>query len=157
MNHSRCGTVLCAITILSVGCGGGRKGPDLYEVSGRVTHKGQPVADAEVSFQNPESPRAAYGRTNARGEYRLTTLSNNDGAVAGEHTVTIVKIERQESTVEMSPDEPGEAYDAAMQATTAGTATVKSELPAEYADPATSGLKRRVAPGAANTFDFDLD
>lgn len=142
---------------LLVGCGpGGKARPAVYPVSGKVTFKGQPVADAEITYQNPDSPRVAYGHTDAEGEYQLSTFGTNDGAVEGEHVVTIAKVQKNASAPAMDASQPGEDYDKMMTAAAEGTMEIEHQLPAKYANPETSGLKRKVIPGDVNTFDFDL-
>lgn len=80
-----------SIAILTVGCGDSRFVP----VSGIVTLDGKPVADVVISFQ-PASEGAdsdfnpgSSGTTDGEGRYELSTRGGN-GAVVGEHTVTLV-------------------------------------------------------------------
>ena len=75
--------------LVVVGCGGG---PDLAAVSGRVTYDGKPLADATVGFYplGSHTTILSSGKTNASGEYTLTTVKDNKaGAVVGKHRVSI--------------------------------------------------------------------
>lgn len=67
----------------------------VYPVSGTVTVKGQPAAGATVVFH----PRGDVGMTKGNkpfarvgedGSFHATTYVSNDGAPAGEYTVTVV-------------------------------------------------------------------
>lgn len=70
---------------------------NVVPVSGRVTLNGQPLKDASVSFQ-PISPGAnerpetagSAGKTDANGHFTLRLIDpDRDGALIGQHTVTI--------------------------------------------------------------------
>lgn len=73
------------------GCGaaGGGAAATLIPVKGKVTHKGQPVARGQVKFTPDGYGRPAYGRLNSDGSFVLTTEKEGDGAVAGEHRVSV--------------------------------------------------------------------
>jgi hypothetical protein len=76
--------------LVLAGCGGGA--PTLAPVSGKITFDGKPVANAMVSFIpiGPHSNISSNGRTNANGEYTLTTVKDNKaGALVGKHRVSI--------------------------------------------------------------------
>ena len=85
-----------------VGCGGGpddKKWKDkqfrVFPVTGTVTYKGSPVADASVVFQSsdPKTPVSASGKTDSSGNFSLRTYEASDGAVAGKHKVIVMKAE----------------------------------------------------------------
>ena len=93
---SRPGSLLCLLGIsvflgLNLGCGDSRLAP----VSGVVTLDGKPVANVVVSFQpasegaDPDFNPGSGGTTDVEGRYELSTREGN-GAVVGEHTVTLV-------------------------------------------------------------------
>lgn len=128
-------------------------------MSGTVTFQGQPAPDVQVTFhpseEETETPRNASGVTDADGHYQLTTINTNDGAVPGQYVVTFFKPEASGGEV-MDPENPGEAYDAAMQAASDVSTMVESTIPGKYADPATSPEKRTVVAGQDNSFDFQL-
>ena len=85
-------TVSASVAVLGAvfGCSGS-EGPKMARVSGTVTHNGNPVAGATVIFFSPNAPRNAKGTSDAAGKYQLQTLDRLDGAVLGDHTVTITK------------------------------------------------------------------
>ncbi|MCG6157359.1 carboxypeptidase-like regulatory domain-containing protein [Rubinisphaera margarita] len=127
---------LCLATLLfTAGCGDSR--PSTVPVTGLVTLDGTPVADASVTFY-PDSGRPATGRTDAEGIYTLTTFETGDGAVPGEHRVSISK----QTIPESNSTEDLEA--------------IKSEIPAVYNNAETSGLKAEVVAGQDAPIDFNL-
>ena len=145
-----------------VGCGGsGSDRPELVPVKGTVTFKDSPVEGATVTFFNANSPRSASGITDAAGKFQLTTFDTNDGAVPGEHTVTISKVEAS-ADAPMSGGMSPEQIQAKMKEQVdrmKGNLTesaAKTTLPAKYADPKTSGETRTVVKGDANDFKFQL-
>jgi hypothetical protein len=80
-------TLLCA----TAGCGG-KHTP--VPVSGTVTLDGQPLEGATVYFYmvgDEREGRPAMGTTNKDGEFQLSTLGNNDGALPGRYKVVITK------------------------------------------------------------------
>lgn len=159
-------SLACCVVLNLSGCGGGGgDAPDRVPVSGTVTYNGQPVAGVQVTFhpgEDSQIPRKGAGTTDDAGFYRLTTINTDDGAIPGEYTVTFFKPEEY-SGEDMDPEDPGDAYDAAMQAA-GGEGDVgdpslvwpESQIPDRYAEPDTSPEKRTVAPGGENQFDFDL-
>jgi hypothetical protein len=79
-----------------VGCS---KSPhELAPVAGRVVIDGQPFTQGKVMFapiaagESRESGRAAFGRLGADGSFQLGTYEDGDGAVVGEHWVTVIQI-----------------------------------------------------------------
>lgn len=148
---------LALVLIATVGCSSKPKDqPNLAPVSGRVTFKGKPVEGATVAFHGAKSPRAASGRTDGDGRYKLTMFNTNDGAVLGENVVTIMKVNSAtQQTTAISIDTGGDAYTKAMNSAAAG-AKSDSELPEKYGSKDQSGLSRTVAEGN-NEFNFDLE
>src|SRR5437867_1191633 len=61
-------------------------------VVGKITYKGQPVADATVTFIGEGDARPAVAITDAAGVYRLKTL-DTAGAMPGKYTVLVSKID----------------------------------------------------------------
>ncbi|MEY4177772.1 MAG: hypothetical protein RLY70_1346 [Planctomycetota bacterium] len=150
------GLLLAAVSFVFTGCGGDEF-PERAKVTGTVKYKGQPVADATVTFFSDSVPRAAIGTTDASGRFTLSTFGENDGAVPADYIVTIVKKTSADSGAAYDPENPGAAYGKAMAGSATGRgATAKDELPAQYANRATSGLSQKVAAGSNNDFTFDL-
>jgi hypothetical protein len=149
-----------ALALLCLALGGcGPDRPNMAPVSGVVTYQGQPVVGARVVFHNDLAPRAATGTTDQEGKFRLTTFENFDGAVPGEHVVTISKLQADAAVSSASADDPSAAYGQGMMAAASGNmeAIQKNELPAKYADPKTSELTRTVSKEGPNEFEINLE
>ncbi len=146
LQFSRMSGISLLLCVATVGCSGGGKSTrdPVYKVQGKVTYKGQPVADADVTFTCEAKNRSAFGKTNADGEFKLTTFRPNDGAVAGKHIVTVSK---PEATVE-APSVPVEdpAYNPDAVAKPVSTKPKKNMIPAKYTSTKTSDLFWTVEP-----------
>jgi hypothetical protein len=87
--------VALAAVILLTGCGKKTLPKSkTVPVRGKITYKGEPASYVLVQF-SPESGAGAEakGQTDAEGNFELHTYSNtgeNDGAVPGEYSVTIL-------------------------------------------------------------------
>lgn len=144
------------------GCGGGAVGggdrQPVHRTSGKITLEGAPVAGATVTFSPKGSGPPATGKTNANGEYKLTTYDAEDGATAGDFVVLVVK-----SSAPASVD-PDAGHDAdgsggegdAMHAAQPAADEPESALPRKYSRVEDSDLTATVSAGAPNKFDFDL-
>jgi hypothetical protein len=115
------------------GCGQSEAVP----VTGTVLLNGQPAANAEVIF-TPTKGRLASGSTDASGRFTLSTGAPNDGAVPGDHKVTVVEY--------YPPGKPPPM-------TASGA---PSRFPANYADTSLTPLKVTVERGAKNDFTLEV-
>jgi len=140
------GLLLCAL----IGCGGGTdkwvEGREkVHAVSGKVTFDGKPVEGAVVMFISVSKPISAQGLTDASGVYRLTTYEQNDGAVSGEHKVTVRKTEYLEvRSANWTEEEPAMIKKA------------KELLPIEYATEKTTTLKKSVPEDGAKELNIEF-
>jgi hypothetical protein len=135
--------VVAAAGALVVGCGGGNShGLTLAPVTGLVTYRGQPLADAQVVFL-PDTPGQlpAMGMTDAQGKYELLTIVPGDGASLGKHRVTVTA--RQQSAAPAEPVAPGTGP------------TGAPRIPEKYFSFDTSGLTAEVK-SEGTTADFAL-
>ncbi|HID74576.1 MAG TPA: carboxypeptidase regulatory-like domain-containing protein [Planctomycetaceae bacterium] len=142
-----------------VGCGGG--GPKKVKVTGTVTLDGKPVDGAAVAFSpKGEGGQAAGTMTDASGRYEMEV-------VPGSYGVKITKSAGGTAETGEEPagseEDPSAAYAAAEQAGEdvmgaggGGEEAGGNLLPAQYADPATSGFSAEVKDGAENVFNFDM-
>ena len=125
-------------------------------VSGTVTYQGKPVEGANVIFA-PEAPaaRSASGTTEADGRFQLTTLQPDDGALCGKYKVAISKVQVANAMTaeEMTSAEARKKFE---KNGGPPKLDVKSELPEDYQDAASSGLTAEVTDSGANDFTFDL-
>src|SRR3954466_2152102 len=89
-----CCAAFCLMVVIA--CGGcNRNSVDIAPVRGKVTVDGKPLAKAKIRFAptakgNTEPGKPAWGDVQTDGTYRLTTHKTGDGAVVGEHWVTIL-------------------------------------------------------------------
>jgi len=104
---------------------------ELGGVEGKVTLDGQPLPDATVRFipQGTGKGRAAFGKTDAEGHYKLLYSAGANGAVVGNVRVEITTAD---------PDSPKS----------------KEKVPARYN--ANSELVSEVKSGSNKNLDFDL-
>jgi hypothetical protein len=87
---------LTALLLASIAVGCSKSPYDLAPVQGTVRIEGRPLTTGKVMFapiaqgDNANAGKPAFGRIQSDGRYVLTTLSENDGAIVGEHWVTIL-------------------------------------------------------------------
>jgi len=126
---------LALALLLIIGCGRGT--PLTMPVKGTVTFQGSPLAEADVAF-TPKGGRPASGRTDAAGRFTLTTFRTNDGAMIGEHTVTVCK------HVKKDPNATGAYFD------------YSQVTPEKFGRPSESPLRADVTASGPNEFTFDV-
>ena len=145
-----CVTLLIPLTVS--GCSGSsedkwtKQRPQTYPVNGIVTFNGKPLPEATVVFHsNSGDSQAAVGRTNQAGEFQMRTFEDGDGAVAGEHHVTVTCVKTEGPPEGANLDEI--------------QVVIKevSLIPQKYADPTKSGLTAKVSRDQENSFTFHLD
>jgi hypothetical protein len=130
-------------------------------VSGKVLLDGKPIEGVMVQFLNKTSPRTAMGVTDASGQFKLTTYDTNDGAVVGDHIVTMTKqgsggaMNAELPSPAVNPEEWKKQYEEKMFKSRQ-QGPVPSQLPSKYGDPKTSGISRQVIEGDPNVFTFEL-
>lgn len=88
--------LLSAVTIFSTsGCGRSDL-PELGTVSGQVLLNNEPLPNAIVNFSPQAGGRPSTAETDASGRYSLLYLMDVDGAIVGEHVVTVERIVSEE-------------------------------------------------------------
>jgi len=144
-----CCFLMCGLISTFVGCGDAvdPNRPKTFPAGGQVTHKGQPVEGAIVMFVGANTgARGSIGKTDAAGNFSLTTFDAGDGALPGPYRITISK-----TIVEEVPERP-----AATPGAEPINSVSKEMLPTKYKDPSTSGLLAEITDGGENQFVFDL-
>lgn len=76
--------MLGVLVVVALGCGSGDTGPQRYQVSGKVTFKGQPVPVGSIYFETANGPSG--GAQIINGSY---DTSSGKGVVGGSHDVVI--------------------------------------------------------------------
>ena len=133
------------------GCGGSTM-PKIYPATGTVTWKGEPLADATVSFV-PSAGAPSDGKTDAQGKFTIMT-NGMPGARAGACKVTVSKFAGAGASMPAAP-KPEDMMKMYEQKKKGGVE--KGEVPAKYGRADTSGLAAEVTTdGAKNVFTFDL-
>jgi hypothetical protein len=139
------------------GCGdsSGPAGPPVFPVTGVVKLNGQPVAGADIVFNLKDGSGSSFGRTDASGNYQLTTRKSNDGAPPGDYLVAISKADAAPAADEATIPQDSPNYNPFVGKGVATKPKPKSGIPSQYSDAKTSGLTARVLE-EKNTIDFDL-
>ena len=139
-----CGSLVVGLAILS-GCAGKMKEdlPEVFPVTGVVKMNGQPLAGASVMFNGTSKGKArtGAGSTNAKGEFKIVTFQHREGAVPGEHIVTVSKI----NTPTEADPKTGELPPAV------------ELLPIRFNDLGVTPLRATVSDKGKNHFEFTLD
>ncbi|MCE9560623.1 MAG: carboxypeptidase-like regulatory domain-containing protein [Planctomycetes bacterium] len=86
------------------GCGGGN--PKTYRIPGRLVYEdGKPVPGATIVLQTTHDGKRipARGLVNPDGTFELTTFTDKDGVIEGEHDITIVPLPATDSATPSKP------------------------------------------------------
>jgi hypothetical protein len=127
-------------------------------VSGVVTYKGKPVENATVSFIcSSGEPISAFGVTDAEGKFALFTYESGDGAVIGDHQVTVTKTDAGKPLERRTGEDPWnlETYNPPSMGVTPPP-VVKHLVPEKYSVVEKSGLTAKVTEEGPNEFTFNL-
>ncbi len=157
MRHTSLVAVVGLVALLAVGgCGDAAAvRSKTVPVTGTVTRGGKPVANAQVNFITAGAARNGAGQTDALGKFVLGTFGNSDGAVVGDHVVTVKKVSAVDTAAVNMPPKPEDlAKSAGAGQMTGGKAD--ESIPAKYADPKTTTLKATVKGDGQDNFAFDL-
>ena len=116
----------------------------MVPASGVVLIDGRPQEKLSVLFF-PAGGRPAAGITDAEGRFRLTTFESGDGAVVGEHAVTITPME--DPPIYMPQDR---------SKLTSSAKVIFPSIPEKYFERATTDLKQTVAAVGPNEFTIEI-
>jgi hypothetical protein len=75
--------------------------PKLGKVHGKVSYQGKPVSSGRVVFtpvagKGRDTGQGASGEIESDGSFEMTTFNTGDGAILGQHIVTVVVREKKE-------------------------------------------------------------
>lgn len=127
--------------LLLVGCGGSDLPTTAY-VEGHVEFDGQPLPNAIVSLTPTGGGRPARGVTDKQGWFELTTFSLGDGALLGEHRVSVNPVVAPPASYVINPKR---------------ATGYKPPFPDRYWSPSSSGLTATVSASEDNEFKFELN
>ena len=153
---SICCAVAFALAVGFTGCSGDA-GPTVQYVEGVVTLDGEAIEGVTVGFSpvDVQEGIAATGTTDSNGVYKLTSSQGgkpDQGAVAGEYTVTFRKVKGTFAEA-LTPDDPG--YEKSMASGKEESApALEYVVPARYGNPADSEFKVTVKSGKNTGDDF---
>jgi hypothetical protein len=131
------------LVVAACGCWGphedtfSRARPPAFKTTGRVIRNGAPAAGALVTLQSRSHNLAASGKADAAGTFVLTTWRPGDGAVGGEHGVSVETIVITGYTGDGDPIEV-------------------NEMPPSYQNPETSGLTATISERGPNVLEFEV-
>ncbi|MHC2068511.1 hypothetical protein ACYFX5_13685 [Bremerella sp. T1] len=138
--------LLFGMLIFSVGCD---SGPQLGQVTGKVTYQGKPLKKGTIIFEVPGS-RSSFGEIEGGQIVNVSTFESGDGVPIGEANVAINSYDDSAPSAQPSSQGNASAPGGASQMVVG-----KNLLPSRYANPATSNLTVTIAAGD-NVIDFDL-
>ena len=137
--------------------------------TGIVTLEGAPVSRATISFIPVQGGRVGTAQTDDSGRYVMSTFPGDqaDGALVGEHKVTIMKVAGPGASkpAEAAPaEDDGSDGLAPASGELDNSGTNESDVddgleylvPARYMNPNTSGLTITVEAGGTESGDFKL-
>lgn len=135
--------------VVVFGCGSGVERPPLGKVTGKVTFNGQPVKSGSVAFNPAKGPGAetgqiATGQLESDGTFTLTTFDTGDGAVIGQHVVTVTARSEDSNFGKKKADG---TFDYVLP---------KSSIPEKYSDATKSNLLYTVEANKNNHFEIEL-
>jgi hypothetical protein len=148
-----CACSSAAIAVVIVGCSDDGLGKR-YAVSGKVTYKGEPVADASISFRpvggEPGSEQRGATGVVKDGRYSLSTIGGDDGAFPGKYDVSISARAPDMSKAEANRLKTGGS--ARQDDVAAAFKNAKSAIPRKYEAP----ILKATVEAKSNGIDFDL-
>ena len=147
-----CAFCLC---LLVTGCG--EPGIGAIPVQGTVKVDGKPMEGVMVIFHpDSEGGRAAAGRTDANGVYKLTTEIAGDGALAGSYKISLSKHVNAEDDLpkEVDPNDVSSLDAIYSKVDAKKKQASKNFVGARWSNHMGSGLTATVESGKENTFDF---
>jgi hypothetical protein len=125
-----------------------------YAVHGRVTYRSQPLKIGRITFHPIDTTGPARDATGTiqDGNYSLSTIGGDDGALPGGYRVTIVAKSAERPKVQpIAPGGAASPFDAVKAARRA-----KDLIPSRYMSPRLSPLTREVR-AETNRIDFELE
>ncbi|MEP3479520.1 MAG: carboxypeptidase-like regulatory domain-containing protein [Fuerstiella sp.] len=141
------------------GCGGGPEGGQpVFEVTGNVKMNGAILADATVIFSPVDKQPTATGKTDAEGNFTMTTYEFGDGAAAGKYKVLVSKSLVKASSGGGADDAGHEQdpEDSAVHGKGGGGDDIANLVPDKFSRATTTTLDATVEADKANTFSFEV-
>lgn len=121
------------------------KGPETLStvvVSGVVTLKGKPLADASISMHHSEGKVAPRGVSDASGAFVISTYGDKDGAPVGQYKVTVSQSVAKEISPGVLAPIPTEG--------------IKTAVPLKYERVDTTDITVEVKADQTNSLEIEL-
>jgi hypothetical protein len=149
---------LVSISWVSFMAGCGEPSIGTVPVTGTVKVDGQPMEGVSITFHPDGSGRAASGKSDAQGNFKLTTIIAGDGALPGKYKVSASKHENPSDDLpkDVDPNDPKSMDAIYGKLDTKKKVKSKNLLAPMYENPAGSGLAGEVSASGKNHFDFEL-
>lgn len=143
------------------GCGGGSTGGEpVYAVTGNIKMNGAVLPDATVIFSPMGEQPTATGKTDAEGNFNLTTYEFADGAAAGSYKVIVSK-NMMKSGGEASEGLQDDGHEqkaaaASSHSKKSGAVDGVNLVPEKYSTASSSPLDAEVKADGENNFSFTI-
>lgn len=132
----RCAALLAMMCWVTCGCSGRDPNlPPTAPVSGQVTYNGQPVNQGTITFHPVGEGNPGVSLLDENGYFELSTYEAGDGAVVGQHAVTI------DIPPPLDGTSPEDQY----------------SVPDRYTDPASTPLKVEVSEDGEDMMQLTLE
>jgi hypothetical protein len=141
---------LIAVAVLSAAAIGCSETSEFAKVSGTVTYQGKPVEGAVVAFHCDKASVPATGTTDASGRFTLTSVVAGDGAMPGQHKITVTK-----NKVAGAVPSGAMSMEQALQSG-GGAMAEQNSLPRIYANAGSTPLTETVSKENVNDFTVVL-
>jgi len=142
-------SLLLLIPVLLCGCGSDyTPQAEIFKTvsaSGVLTFKGKPLSGFIVTLHPSGEQRTASGTTDAEGRFTLGTNAPGDGAVAGNHKVSVIWQPPEDDGLGSTVEDPQKMPKPPL------------EIPAKYASPDTSGISLEIPESGSSELKLDLN
>jgi len=142
-------SLLLLTTVLLCGCGSDyTPQAEIFKTvsaSGVLTFKGKPLSGFIVTLHPAGEQRTASGTTDAEGRFTLGTNAPGDGAVAGNHKVSVIWQPPEDDGLGSTVEDPKKMPKPPL------------EIPAKYASPDTSEITLEIPESGSSELKLDLN
>jgi hypothetical protein len=155
--------LLAAASLIALaGCGDGVPGPALAPVSGILTLDAKPIEGATVVFTPKGDGTMSMATTDPAGKFVMKTGSGRNGAVVGDHSISVTLTMTTGGSKATTETSDGLAPPLAneLQTGSAAKAAVPPRtvflVPEKYGSPSSSGLSVTVPSGGLSDYKLEL-
>jgi hypothetical protein len=128
-------SLTASVSLTVAACSGGNEGPAPVPASGTVTLNGEPLASGNIQFY-PTKGRPSGGSIKD-GKFTLATPEGNDGAIPGNHNVSVTAYKDVKVAGQSEPQQV-------------------LSIPEKYANAASSGITVEIPAGGNKDIKIEL-